>query len=76
MAGIELSVLARQCLFKRMASINIVRAQVQEWQENRNQAKATINWHFTTEDARIKLETALPIAQMTCNSRLSHPCAQ
>jgi hypothetical protein len=60
MAEIELSVLARQCLSRRIASIEQVRSQVLAWQLQRNLAQATINWRFTTEDARIKLKRLYP----------------
>jgi DDE superfamily endonuclease len=60
MAEIELSVLARQCLAERMASIQAVQEQVQAWQQRRNEAQATINWRFTAEDARIKLKRLYP----------------
>lgn len=60
MAEIELSVLARQCLHQRLASLEEVKKQVDAWQHERNQAKVTINWRFTTEDARIKLKRLYP----------------
>jgi hypothetical protein len=60
MAEIELSVLARQCLAERMPSIQAVQEQVSAWQQQRNQAQATINWRFTAEDARIKLKRLYP----------------
>ncbi len=60
MAEIELSVLARQCLAERMASIQAVQEQVDAWQQQRNHTQATINWRFTAEDARIKLKRLYP----------------
>ena len=60
MAEIELSVLARQCLAERMPSMQVVQEQVGAWQQQRNQAQATINWRFTAEDARIKLKRLYP----------------
>jgi hypothetical protein len=60
MAEIELSVLSRQCLAERMAIIQDVQEQVEAWQQQRNQAQATINWRFTTADARIKLKRLYP----------------
>ena len=60
MAEIELSVLARQCLAERMASIQVVQEQVDAWQQQRNHTQATINWRFTAEDARIKLKRLYP----------------
>lgn len=59
-AEIELSILARQCLSDRFSSIEALQAQVEAWQQERNQAHVTINWRFTTEDARIKLKRLYP----------------
>ena len=60
MAETELSILARQCLSDRMPSMDFVEKQVNVWQTERNQAQITINWRFTTEDARIKLKRLYP----------------
>ena len=60
MAEIELSVLARQCLHRRLATLEEVAQEVQVWQQERNQAQATINWRFTAADARIKLKRLYP----------------
>lgn len=63
MAEIELSILARQCLSARLASMQEVQEQVMAWQQQRNQADMAINWRFTTEDARIKLKRLYPIIE-------------
>ncbi len=60
MAEIELSVLARQCLSDRFPTMEALAAQVDAWQHERNQAGVTINWRFTTADARIKLKRLYP----------------
>jgi len=60
MAEIELSVLARQALAERMPSIQVVQEQVAAWQRQRNHVRATINWRFTADDARIKLKRLDP----------------
>ena len=60
MAEIELSILARQCLPDRFPTLEALQAQVVAWQHERNQAKVTINWRFTTADARIKLKRLYP----------------
>lgn len=60
MAEIELSVLARQCLHRRLATIDEVRKQLDAWQHERNQMQTTINWRFTASDARIKLKRLYP----------------
>ena len=60
MAEIELSVLTRQCLNRRIESVDIVRREVKAWEEARNNKKAPVNWQFTTEDARIRLSRLYP----------------
>ena len=60
MAEIELSVLARQCLADRIPDQERLRSQVTAWFERRNQAHLTVNWRFTTQDARIKLKRLCP----------------
>ena len=60
MAEIELSVLARQALEHNIATVDDLCEQVQDWQEYRNQQMATVNWQFTTADARIKLARLYP----------------
>lgn len=60
MAEIELSILARQALSERLKSLEVVEQQVQAWKRQRDQAQMTINWRFTTADARIKLKRLYP----------------
>ena len=60
MAEIELSVLSRQCLDRRIPDQEVVTAEVAVWEEERNASGATINWRFTTADARIKLKHLYP----------------
>jgi hypothetical protein len=60
MAEIELAVLARQCLGERVSDRQALCQRVWAWQEQRNQAKAKINWRFKTADARIKLKRLYP----------------
>jgi len=60
MAEIELSVLSRQCLRRRLASIEQVIREVAAWQQRRAQPHTTINWQFSTANARIKLRRLYP----------------
>ena len=60
MAEIELSVLSRQCLDRRLSSLSEATCQVEAWQNHRNQDHAKVNWRFTTDDARIKLKRLYP----------------
>jgi hypothetical protein len=60
MAEIELSVLSRQCLNRRIGTEEELKREVAAWQERRNASQATIKWRFTTQDARIKLKHLYP----------------
>ena len=64
MAEIELNVLIRQCLNRRIPDIETVADQVEAWQHLRNTQNAAINWRFTTKDARIKLKRLYPTLHM------------
>ena len=59
-AEIELNVMIRQCLDRRIDSMAKVREEVSAWQSRRDHLKAKVNWQFTTEDARIKLKRLYP----------------
>ncbi len=60
MAEIELSVLHRQALNRRIPDQATLKAEVTAWEEQRNSAASTVNWRFTTADARIKLKRLYP----------------
>jgi hypothetical protein len=60
MAEIELSILSRQCLDRRIADFTTLKTEVEAWQERRNQDMTWINWQFTTADARVKLHRLYP----------------
>ena len=60
MAEIELSVLSRQCLDRRIPDAGTLTHEVGAWQTRRNAACARIDWRFTTTDARIKLQRLYP----------------
>ena len=55
MVEIELSVLARQCLHRRLSNIPTLRHEIAAWEDTRNRAHATVHWRFSTEQARLKL---------------------
>ena len=60
MAEIEFSVLSRSCLNQRLPSEVALRREVDALVTERNAARATINWRFTTKDARTKLHRLYP----------------
>ena len=59
-AEIELSVLARQCLDRRLASAEELRRDVAAWEAERNERAVQVRWRFTTAEARIKLHRLYP----------------
>jgi hypothetical protein len=63
MAEIEISVLARQCLKRRLASEEELAREAAAWTQSRNGSEATVDWRFTTDDARIKLKRLYPSLQ-------------
>ena len=62
-AEIELSVLSRQCLDRRVPDFATLAAEVAAWEAQRNAAGGTVVWRFTTADARIKLKRLYPSLQ-------------
>lgn len=60
MAEIELGILVRQCLSRRIANKSSLEQEVQAWQNERNAKVVKVNWRFTTADARIKLKSLYP----------------
>jgi hypothetical protein len=63
MAEIELSVLSRQCLDRRIADRQTLEQEVLAWERRRNAESCRIDWRFTTADARIKLKHLYPVIQ-------------
>jgi hypothetical protein len=59
-AEIELNVMTRQCLSRRIESIDALRNELAAWEHERNCRQTTVNWQFTTKEARIKLVSLYP----------------
>lgn len=59
-AEIELSVMTRQCLSRRIDNIAKLREELSTWESERNTNAAKVNWQFRTADARIKLSSLYP----------------
>ena len=59
-AEIELNVMTRQCLSRRIDNIGELRTELAAWEVERNSIQATVNWQFRTSDARIKLQSLYP----------------
>jgi hypothetical protein len=60
MAEIALSILTRQCLDRRIPDEDTLQREVQAYEKSRNDARATIDWQFTSRDARMKLHHLYP----------------
>jgi hypothetical protein len=60
MAEIELGILGRQCLARRIDNVHDLRREVQAWEVARDKAATKVNWQFTTTNARIKLRKLYP----------------
>ena len=56
MAEIELSALSKQCLDRRIGNIKTMADEVNSWQQERNEIKASVKWRFNKDNARIKLQ--------------------
>ena len=67
-AECELSVLKRQCLKRRLPDLTTVQQEVAAWQTRRNNTQVGVDWHFTTEDARIKLKRLYPVVNVQKSS--------
>lgn len=60
-AEIELSVMTIQCLNRRIASIEELQVEVSAWETERNRIQKSVDWQFTTEQARGKLKHLYPV---------------
>lgn len=65
MAEIEIGVLSRQRLDRRIPNKDVLSHCVQAWRKRRNRYRVRVNWRFTTDDARIRLKSLYPSTQ-TC----------
>ena len=59
-AEIELNVMTRQCLSRRIENIAKLRGELAAWEVERNTVAAKVNWQFRTADARVKLSSLYP----------------
>ena len=63
MAEAQVSVMSRQCLNRRIDSIDEVRSEIGVWPTHRDWIQTKIDWQFTSEDARIRLKRLYPILE-------------
>jgi transposase len=73
MAEIEFSVISRQCLSGYIPDIETLKCETSAWEIERNTKKATVEWRFTTDDARIKLKKLYPVIHLDENVKESLP---
>jgi len=62
-AEIELSAFTKQCLDRRIPDVATLKAQAQAWYSKRNERQKSVDWQFTSRDARIKLKRLYPHCQ-------------
>jgi hypothetical protein len=62
-AEVELAALSKQCLDRRIGSVEELARAVAAWEEGRNERGVGVQWRFTTDDARIKLSQLYPPTQ-------------
>jgi hypothetical protein len=60
MAEIEIGVMVRQCLNRRIPDQDALKREIKAWQDQRNQRGVRVDWRFTTQDARVKLKSLYP----------------
>jgi hypothetical protein len=63
-AEMELSVVARQCLDRRIPDLDTLRREVAAWEAARNRAVVKVVWQFTTDKARVKLKKLYPTIEL------------
>jgi transposase len=65
MVELEFSVLSRQCLNRRIPSIAQLQQEIEAWEQERNQNRATVNWRFSIVDARTKFKRLYPTPSLS-----------
>ena len=61
MAKIELSILSKQCLDRRIPTTERLHKELEAWNQESNQTASKVIWHFSTDDARVKLQHLYPV---------------
>jgi hypothetical protein len=64
-AEIELSALTRQCLDRRIKDLTVLNAELAAWPQQTNTGQRQVDWHLTTDDARVKLRHRYPNVKQT-----------
>ncbi len=69
MAEIELNILSRQCLNRRIRDLATMKSEIEVWESQRNAVEGKMDWQFTTEDAQVKLKKLYPTIKRECCPR-------
>jgi hypothetical protein len=69
----ELSVLSKQCLERRIPTVEELNREIKAWQKERNQTASKVIWRFTTEEARVKLKHLYPVFEEEKSSETNAP---
>ena len=64
MAEIEIGVLSRQCLDRRIADREVLSREVEAWRKRRNRDAVRVDWRFTTRGRSHQTEVSLPFNTM------------
>ena len=72
MAEIELSVLGRQCLSRRIPDFDTLTTEVAAWETTRNTGSVRVQWQFTTTEARVKLKRLYSVLKPVKSKSLDH----
>lgn len=72
-AEIELSVLSKQCLDRRIPTREQLKDELEAWAKERNLTASKVIWHFSTDDARVKLKHLYPVFETEEHQELSTP---
>ncbi len=62
---IELSALTKQCLGRRIPDLETLGQETEAWYVERNESEKSVDWRFTTADARIRLRHLCPQRELT-----------
>ncbi len=58
MAEIEIRVMGKQCIDRRIGDVDILKGEIAIWERERNQRHINVNWQFTVDKARNKFQSS------------------
>ena len=75
-AEIELSILTKQCLDRRIPHLDVLKKETESWGRKRNAQQKTVDWQFTTAEARLKLKRLYPQFTLALHIPHTQPVSQ